>query len=552
MNFIDRIIEEHNESGRFNGKVHTRFPPEPNGYLHLGHIKAICINFDTAKKFNGLTNLRFDDTNPTTENTDYVNSIKEDVKWLGYDWEDREYYTSDYFDKLYEYAVALIKKGKAYVDFTKPEDMEYERTHNIENIYRSTSIDTNLIEFDKMKSYVYPDGTCALRLKIDMKSPNPLMKDPIIYRIKHATHHRTDDKWCIYPMYDWAHGISDSLEGITHSLCSLEFDIHRELYDWCLRELGIHMPQQIEFSRLNVNYTITSKRKIKELIDLNIINGWNDPRVHTISGMRRRGYTADAIKKFIYGVGITKNNVNIDLSTLENYIREDLNKISYRVMAVLDPIKLIITNYPEDIVEYMDIENNPEDVSYGSRSVPFSHELYIERGDFSIDPPKKWRRLAVGRDVRFKGAYILHCTGYNVDTDGNVDEVYCTYYEKSKSGNDVSNIKSMGTLHWVSVMHGINAEVRLYDNLFTDPNPFSRRENYRDKNGKKRKRAVDYKRYINKESLKVVNAIVEPSLLDAKRDRKYQFIRHGYFCVDEDNDKLVFNKTISLRDTWRK
>ncbi len=554
LNFIEHIVEEHNKSGRFNQKVLTRFPPEPNGYLHIGHAKAICVSFDLAEKYGGKTNLRFDDTNPSTEKTDFVNAIKEDIKWLGFDWEDRLYYTSDYFVQLYEYAVELIKKGKAYIDFSSPETMDYEKRLGRESRFRDSDAELNLFLFEQMKAGRFPDGFCALRLKIDMQADNWLMRDPLIYRVKHESHHNTGNDWCLYPMYDWAHGLSDSIEGITHSLCSLEFEVHRELYDWCLIELGVYQPQQIEFSRLNMSYTITSKRKLKDLIETGVVNGWDDPRMPTISGMRRRGYTANSIKNFIRRAGVSKRDQYIDLSSLENCVREDLNKSTPRVMGVLNPLKVVITNYPEGQVEEMHLINNPEDESMGSRKVPFSRELFIEQEDFTTEPHKKWRRLAPDRNVRFKGAYILHCTGFKSSESGAIEEVYCTYYENSKSGSDISEIKAKGTLHWVSVEHAIRAEVRIYDRLFTDPSPDGHKESYRDEQGKKRKRAVDYKTFLNDESLRTVSACLEPGMTHAKEGESFQFMRLGYFCVDKDSNpgNLVFNRTVALKDSWAK
>jgi glutaminyl-tRNA synthetase len=554
LNFIEHIVEEHNVSGRFNQKVLTRFPPEPNGFLHLGHAKALCVSFDLAEKYGGTTNLRFDDTNPSTEKVDYVNAIKKDIEWLGFDWEDRLFFTSDYFDQLYSYAVDLIKKGKAYVDFSSSETMDKEKKASLDSPYRNTSVETNLAEFEKMKSGEYPNGTCALRVKIDMKSDNWLMRDPIIYRIKHESHHSTGDKWCIYPMYDWAHGLSDSIEGITHSLCSLEFEVHRELYDWCLIELGVYQPQQIEFSRLNVSYTVTSKRKLLELIEMGVVNDWDDPRMPTLSAMRRRGYPPSAIKNFIRRAGVSKRDQYIDLSSLENCVKEELNNTTARVMAVLNPLKLIISNYPEGQVEQMPVINNPEDESMGSRLIPFSREIYIEKDDFATEPHKKWRRLAPGYDVRFKGAYILHCTGFKADENGEIEEVYCTYYEDSKSGSDTSGVKPKGTLHWVSIAHAIGAEVRIYDRLFTDEKPTDRKENYRNENNKKRKRPIDFKTFLNPDSLKTVSACVEPSLANATIGETFQFMRLGYFCVDLDatTGNLIFNRTVPLRDSWAK
>lgn len=542
LNFIEHIVEEHNKNGRFNQKVLTRFPPEPNGFLHIGHAKAICVSFDLAQKYGGLTNLRFDDTNPSTEKVDFVESIKKDIKWLGFDWGDRLFFTSDYFEQLYDYAVDLVKKGKAYVDFSSSETMDEEKKKAVESKYRNKSVESNLLEFEKMKNGAYEDGTCALRLKIDMQADNWLMRDPVIYRIKHETHHNTGDKWCIYPMYDWAHGLSDSIERITHSLCSLEFEVHRELYDWCLIELGVYRPQQIEFSRLNVSYTVTSKRKLKELIDNGVVCGWDDPRMPTLSGVRRRGYPPEAIKSFIRRAGVSKRDQYIDLSSLESCVRDQLNKTAPRVMGVLNPLKVIITNYPEGKTEQMPVINNPEDESMGSRMVPFSREIYIEKEDFTTETPnKKWRRLAVDRNVRFKGAYILNCTGFKTDENSEVEEVYCTYYPESKSGSDESGIKAKGTLHWVSIEHAIPAKVNIYDRLFSDENPTGHKE-------------IDFKEFLNPQSLNTISAFVEPGLANVLAGDIFQFMRLGYFCVDPDSagGSLIFNRTTALKDSWSK
>lgn len=556
LNFIEQIVEEHNKTGRFNQKVHTRFPPEPNGYLHIGHAKAICVSFDLAAKYGGKTNLRFDDTNPITEKTDFVHAIQRDIQWLGFDWEDRKFFASDYFQQLYDYAVQLIKKGKAYVDFSSSETMDKEKKQGLESAYRNTSIEKNLEEFEKMKNGSYDSGTCALRLKIDMQADNWLMRDPIIYRIiNNVHHHRTGDAWNIYPMYDWAHGLSDSIEGITHSLCSLEFEVHRELYDWCLMELDVYQPQQIEFSRLNVSYTVTSKRKLKELIELNIVEGWDDPRMPTISAMRRRGYPAAAIKNFVRRVGVSKREQHIELSTLEGCVRDELNHSAPRVMGVLDPLKVVITNYPEGQVEELSIKYNDKDESKGVRIVPFSREIYIEKEDFIAEAPnKKWRRLAPGRDVRFKGAYILHCTGFKAGENGEVEEVYCTYYDNSKSGSDQSGIKAKGVLHWVSVAHAVPANVRVYDRLFSNPSPTAQKEKFINERGREDKRNIDFKTFLNPDSLHVANAYLEPSLASAQIGDTFQFMRLGYFCVDtaSQTNQLVFNRTVSLKDSWAK
>lgn len=552
LNFIERIIEEHNETGKFNQRVHTRFPPEPNGFLHIGHAKAICINFEIAKKYGGKTNLRFDDTNPLAEKTDFVEAIQRDVKWLGYDWEDRLYFTSDYFQTLYEYAVDLIHKGLAYVDFSSPDEMNIQKRESKASPYRNTDVATNLERFEKMKNGEYEEGECVLRLKIDMEADNRHMRDPLIYRIIKASHHRSGDKWCIYPMYDWAHGQSDSIEGITHSLCSLEFENHRPLYDWCQEKLGIYRSQQIEFSRLNLDYTVTSKRKLKELIENNLVSGWDDPRMPTLSGMRRRGYPPAAIRKFIQRAGVSKRDQYIALSSLEKSVRDELNQTASRVMTVLNPLKVVITNYPEGKVEQMSIVNNPEDESMGSRNVPFSREIYIEQEDFAIDVNKKWRRLAPNRAVRLKGAYILQYQDHVTDTDGNVTEVHCTYYENSRSGADTSDIKAKGTLHWVSIAHAIPAEVRLYERLFNDPKPTSHKEVVTTADGKEEEVTVDFKQFLNPESLSVVQAYAEPSLQEAVVEQGFQFLRLGYFAVDADStaDKLIFNRTATLKDSW--
>lgn len=554
LNFIERIVEDHNESGRFDKKVHTRFPPEPNGFLHIGHAKAICINFGIAQKYGGVTNLRFDDTNPTTEKTDYVESIQRDVKWLGFDWEDRKLFASDNFQQLYDHAVTLIKKGKAYIDFSTPEQIDYEKRLGKDSKFRDTSPALNLFLFEEMKNGKFPDGYCALRAKIDMQSDNRQMRDPVIYRIKHEDHHRTGGQWCIYPMYDWAHGLSDSMEGITHSLCTLEFEDHRALYDWCLEQLGVYQPQQIEFSRLNLSYTVTSKRKLKELIEIGHVNSWADPRMPTLSGMRRRGYTPLSIRNFIERAGVSKRDQYIDLSSLESSVREDLNKSAARVMTVLDPLKVVITNYPEGQVEELELIDNPEDENSSTRKVPFSKEIFIEKEDFIIEPNKKWRRLAPGRDVRFKGAYILHCTDFKTDENGEVTEVYCTYYENSKSGEDTSEIKAKGTLHWVSVQHAHPIEVRLYDRLFNDPTPTGHKTKVENEKGRKVSVPVDFKTFLNEDSLKVITAYAEPSLAAAKIGTAFQFMRLGYFNVDEDStdEKLVFNRTVTLKDSWAK
>ncbi len=563
LNFIEQIIEEHNETGKFDNRVHTRFPPEPNGYLHIGHAKAICINFGIGKKYGGTTNLRFDDTNPLTEKTDFVEAIKRDIQWLGFDWGDNLYYTSDYFQQLYDYAVQLIKKGEAFVDFSSPEVMDKEKKEGKDSAYRNTDVATNLAEFEKMKSGGYPEGVCVLRLKIDMNHSNRLMRDPVIYRVIHQEHHRTGADWCIYPMYDWAHGQSDSLENITHSLCSLEFENHRPLYDWCQEELGIYRSQQIEFSRLNLDYTVTSKRKLKQLIEDEIVQDWDDPRMPTLSGMRRRGYTPSSIRNFIERAGVSKRDQFIALSSLEASVRDDLNQVAPRVMGVLNPLKVVITNYPEGKTEQMTIENNPEDEAAGSRKVPFSREIYIEQEDFGTEGiNKKWKRLAPDRNVRLKGAYIIHCHDHKRDEQGNITEVHCTYYEDSKSGEDTSGVKPKGTLHWVSIADAVPAQVNLYDRLFSDPKPTGHKQAATDEQGnpltdskgKEIQESVDFKEFLNPNSLQTITAYVEPSLATAVAGEAFQFMRLGYFCIDttSTSDKLVFNRTVTLKDSWNR
>jgi glutaminyl-tRNA synthetase len=546
-NFITEIIEEDLRTDKYNGRVHTRFPPEPNGYLHIGHAKSICLNFGLAKSYNGLCNLRFDDTNPTKEEQEYVDSIKEDVRWLGFDWEDREYYASDYFDTLYEYAVKLIKKGKAYVDSLSADEIrEYRGTPTLpgkESPYRGRSIEENLDLFERMRKGEFKEGEHVLRAKIDMSSPNINLRDPVLYRILHKNHHRTDDKWCIYPMYDMAHGQSDSIEKITHSLCTLEFENHRPLYDWFIKELEIYAPQQIEFARLNLNYTIMSKRKLLELVEGNYVDGWDDPRMPTISGLRRRGYTPESIRNFAEAVGIAKRENIIDVSLLEHSVREDLNKKASRVMAVINPLKIVITNFPEDMTEELEAVNNPEDQSMGIRLIPFSREIFIEADDFREDPPKKFYRLSPGSEVRLRYAYIIKCNEVIKDEDGKIIELHCTYDPETKSGSGTSEKKVKGTIHWVSAKHAIQAEVRLYDRLFTTADP----EADPDK---------DYKDFINPDSLVILkNCKLEPSLEHSKPGERFQFERLGYFCVDSKlalEKKLVFNRIVPLRDTWAK
>ncbi len=546
-NFIWDIIDKDNEKGKFDGRVHTRFPPEPNGYLHIGHAKSICLNFGTAARYGGKCNLRFDDTNPTKEDVEYVESIKEDIRWLGFDWDDREYYASDYFEQLYEYAVKLIKKGKAYVcDLSAAEMREYRGTlteHGKESPYRNRSIEENLDLFERMRAGEFPDGSRTLRAKIDMTSPNLLMRDPVMYRILHAAHHRTGDKWCIYPMYDWAHGQSDSIEGITHSICTLEFENNRELYDWYLDQLEIYHPQQLEFARLNLTYTVMSKRIFLRLVEEGFVSGWDDPRMPTLSGLRRRGYTPEAIRELCDRIGVAKTNSVVDVALLEYCLRDDLNKRAPRVFGVLDPVKLVIDNYPEDLVEEMECINNPEDESAGKRKVPFSRVLYIERGDFREDAPKKWYRLAPGREVRLRYAYYVTCTDVIKNENGEVVELHCTYDPESRGGWSPDGRKVRGTLHWVSAEHAHEVEVRLYDRLFNKQNPLDVEE------------GEDFTANLNPNSLEVLpSCYVEPSLKDAAPGSIYQFERKGYFCVDPDStaEKLVFNRTITLRDTWAK
>lgn len=546
-NFIREIIEEDLRTNKYGGRVHTRFPPEPNGYLHIGHAKSICLNFGLAEDYGGLYNLRFDDTNPTKEEVEYVESIKEDVRWLGFDWGDREFYASDYFEQLYEWAVQLIKKGKAYVcDLSADEVREYRGTltePGRDSPYRNRSVEENLDLFERMRAGEFPDGSRTLRAKIDMAHPNVVMRDPVMYRILHETHHRTGDQWCIYPTYDWAHGQSDSIEGITHSICTLEFENNHPLYDWFLDELGVYHPQQIEFARLNLNYTIMSKRKLLKLVEQGVVSGWDDPRMPTLSGLRRRGYTPEAIRNFCDRVGVAKANSVVDIAMLEHAIREDLNKRAPRVMAVLRPLRVVIDNYPEDLVEEMDCINNPEDLSMGTRKVPFSRVLYLEREDFREDPPKKWFRLAPGREVRLRYAYFVTCVDVVKGETGQVVELHCTYDPATRGGDSPDGRKVRGTLHWVPAAHSLPAEVRLYDHLFLKENPDDVEE------------GTDFTANLNPNSLEVLTSCrVEPSLAGAAPGSRYQFERQGYFCVDPDSrdGKLVFNRTVALRDTWAK
>ena len=546
MDFIRTRITEDNATGRFGNRVHTRFPPEPNGYLHLGHAKSICLNFGVAKEFGGLCNLRFDDTNPTKEETEYVDSIREDVRWLGGVWDDREFYASDYFEKLYDYAEQLIKMGKAYVeDLSAEEIREYRGTltqPGKESPWRNRSVDENLDLFRRMRAGEFADGEKVLRAKIDMSSPNVVMRDPTLYRIRHAEHHRTGNKWCIYPMYDYTHCLSDSIEGITHSLCTLEFINNRELYDWVLETLGTYRPQQIEFARLNVTYTVLSKRKLIQLVKEGHVTGWDDPRMPTLSGMRRRGIPPEALREFCSRIGLARADSTVEYSMLEFCVREYLNEHTPRVMAVLDPIKVVIENYPEGQVEEFDMPYHPEDASYGSRKVPFSRELYIERDDFRLEPPKKYHRLAPGAEVRLRYAYFITCREAVLDDAGNVVELRCVYDPESKGGQSPDGRKVKGTIHWVSAAHAIPAEVRLYEQLFAVENPNAAAE------------GQTFLDYLNPESLKRVEAKLEPALASFKAGDKMQFERLGYFCKDKDStDALaVFNRTTTLRDTWAK
>ena len=541
LNFIEEIIENDLKTGKVSG-VHTRFPPEPNGYLHIGHAASICLNFGLAQRYNGKCNLRFDDTNPSTEETEYVESIMNDVRWLGFEW-DNLFYASDYFDTLYGYALKLIRKGLAYVDDMTAEEIAATKGDigipGKESPARNRSIQENLHLFEEMKAGKYKDGEKVLRARIDMAHPNLLMRDPILYRIKHAHHHRTGDKWCIYPMYDFAHGQSDSIEHITHSICTLEFIHHRPLYDWFIEQLEIFPSKQYEFARRSVSYMITSKRKLLQLVNEKVVSGWDDPRMPTISGMRRRGYTAASLRNFADTIGIAKRENLTDIALLEHCVREDLNKVAARAMAVIDPVKLVITNYESD-GELLKAENNPEDDKAGYRDIPFGRELWIERDDFMEDPPKKYFRLGPGLKVRLKYAYIVECTGFDKDADGRVTTVYCQYFPDSKSGSDTSGIKVKGTIHWVNAATALTAEVRLYDRLFTVENPAAAEGSILD--------------YINPESLTVQTAYIEPSLASSGDLDHFQFLRLGYFCTDRDStpEKPVFNKTIGLKDSWAK
>ena len=548
LNFIEQVVEDDIATGKNGGRVHTRFPPEPNGYLHIGHAKSICLNFGLADKYGGQTNLRFDDTNPVTEDTEYVDSIKNDVHWLGFDWEN-EFYASDYFAQIYSFAEALIQKGLAYVDNSTAEEIAVQKGNPNEpgqdSPFRSRSADESLDLFRRMRAGEFPDGAKVLRAKVDMASPNMQLRDPIIYRIKHTHHHRTGDAWCIYPMYDFAHGQSDAIEHITHSLCTLEFEVHRPLYDWFIQQLELFPSRQIEFARLNLTYTVMSKRKLKQLVEEGHVNGWDDPRMPTIAGIRRRGYTPASIREFADRIGVAKRENLIDVGLLEFCIREELNKTTHRVMAVLDeqPLKLVITNYEESREEIMNIENNPEEETPTYRRVPFSREVYIERDDFMEVPPKKFFRLFPGGMVRLKGAYIVKCDKVIKDDAGEITELHCTYFPESHSGSDTSGLSVKGTIHWVSVPHAIEAEVRLYDRLFSVENPAADER--------------DFKELLNPTSLTVVRAFVEPALVEAARageQTNFQFMRKGYFILDPDstNDRPVFNRTVTLKDAWAK
>ncbi|ALO15290.1 Glutamine--tRNA ligase [Salinivirga cyanobacteriivorans] len=551
LNFIEQIIEEDLKNGKNQKRVHTRFPPEPNGYLHIGHAKSICLNFGLARQYNGKCNLRFDDTNPEKEETEYVESIKADIRWLGFEWDGEEMYASDYFDQLYEWAVKLIKEGKAYVDDQTPEEISKQRgttkEPGKESPFRERSVEENLDLFEQMKNGAFESGSKVLRAKIDMASPNMLLRDPIMYRILNREHHRTGNKWHIYPMYDYAHGESDYIEGITHSLCTLEFEVHRPLYNWFLDQLaeGEYRPQQIEFARFNLGYTVMSKRKLLELVNEGYVAGWDDPRMPTITGIRRRGYPPAAIRRFSEIIGIAKRDNLQDVALLEHTVRESLNKTAPRVMAVLNPVKLVLTNYPEDKVEHVEIENNPEDEDAGTREMPFCRELYIERDDFMEDAPRKFFRMTPGKEVRLKAGYIVKCTEAIKDSEGNLTEIHATYDPDSKSGSgtEASMRKVKGTLHWVSAQHALDAEVRQYDRLFTVEEPTADKEK-------------DYKEYINPESLEILKGCkVEPSLANAKPEDRFQFQRKGYFVADRFDhkpDKMVFNRTVPLRDTWAK
>jgi glutaminyl-tRNA synthetase len=548
INFIHQIVEEEISAGKNSGRVHTRFPPEPNGYLHIGHAKSICLNFGTAQKYNGLTNLRFDDTNPSKEETEYVDSIKEDVKWLGFTWNNTELYASDYFDRLFEFAVKLIQEGKAYIDDQDAETISTQKgtptRPGIESPFKSRSIEENLDLFLRMKAGEFNEGDRVLRANIDMSSPNMHMRDPILYRIMKANHHRTGDKWCIYPMYDFAHGQCDYWEGITHSICTLEFEVHRPLYDWFIDQLkdSEYRPRQIEFSRLNLNYTVMSKRKLLELVKDGHVTGWDDPRMPTICGLRRRGYTPESLRNFAERIGVTKTDGITDVALLEYSIREDLNKSAQRVMGVLNPLKVVITNCQEGVVDQMEAINNPEDPAMGTRLVPFTREIYIEREDFMEEPPKKFYRLSPGTEVRLRYAYFITCTDVVKDASGEITEIHCIYDPASRGGNSPDGRKVKSTIHWVSATENVEAEVRLYDRLFSDEEPDGHKD-------------VDFKEFMNHDSLQVLpKCYIEPFVKDAKVLDHFQFERLGYFNIDSDStsEKLVFNRTVQLKDTWTK
>ncbi|MCK4943690.1 MAG: glutamine--tRNA ligase/YqeY domain fusion protein [Candidatus Aminicenantes bacterium] len=546
--FIREIIEKDLKCNKNDGRIHTRFPPEPNGYLHIGHAKSICLNFGLASEYNGLCNLRFDDTNPSKEEEEYVESIKRDIQWLGFDWEDRLFFASDYFPQMYGYAVQLIRSGKAYVDDLDADAIrEFRGTltqPGKESPYRNRSVEENLDLFEKMRQGEFADGSRVLRAKIDMGSPNLNLRDPVMYRILRQSHHRTGDQWCIYPMYDWAHGLEDSIEGITHSICTLEFEDHRPLYDWFLDQLDVYHPQQIEFARLNLSFTIMSKRKLLDLVKTGVVSGWNDPRMPTIAGLRRRGFTPESIRNFSEIIGVAKRESTVDLALLEYCLREDLNKRVSRVMAVLNPLKVIIDNYPQGKVEWLEAENNPEDPGMGTRKIPFSRVLYIEQEDFREDPPKKYFRLSPGREIRLKHAYYITCTRVIKDNiTGKIMELHCSYDPETKGGWSDDGRKVLGTSHWVSADHAIQAEVRLYDHLFTVPNPGDENEN------------GDLKSHLNPNSLVTLSQCqLEPGLKAAKPEDRFQFLRQGYFCLDEESTpvQLIFNRTVTLRDTWAK
>ncbi|MDP3462096.1 MAG: glutamine--tRNA ligase/YqeY domain fusion protein [Bacteroidales bacterium] len=548
LNFIESIIEEDKLNNKNEGRVHTRFPPEPNGYLHIGHAKSICLNFGMAEKYGGKCNLRFDDTNPEKEETEYVDSIMEDVRWLGFQWDKEPYYASDYFGQLYDWAVLLINKGLAYVDDQSQEVISQQRgtptRPGVESPFRNRSIAENLDLFTRMKNGEFPNGSRVLRAKGDLSSPNMHMRDPVMYRILHAEHHRTGNTWKIYPMYDYAHGQSDYLEGITHSLCTLEFEVHRPLYDWFLDQIieTTYRPRQIEFARLNLSYTVMSKRKLLELVKNKVVNGWDDPRMPTIAGMRRRGYTPASLRSFADRIGVAKRDNVIDVGLLEFIVREDLNKIAPRVMVVVDPVKLVLTNYPKNQTENIELVNNPEDPSSGSRMVPFGHELYIERDDFMVDPPNKYYRLGPGREVRLKGAYVIRCESFDLNDQGEVTTIYCTYDEETRSGTGTKQPKVKGTLHWVEASTAVNAEVRLYDRLFVDEDPAGHKDR-------------DPLEFLNPDSLRVMTGcMAEPMMSVVKPGDKFQFQRIGYFCVDPDSrdGRPVFNRTVGLKDNWTK